>query len=184
MAEQSANGLGCWFPVPNHSGGYLGILRQWWEFCGLGKRSLLVSESTEARQIFEKQYPDMKFISTDYFTELNNEPCDIVWNLYLDPPKELANQRFDSAICSATLEHLIDPIGVLKRLVLLLNLSGHLYLHTVSPLFGYHDYPRDYIRFFKDWFEDLPMVIPELELIKLLYAKKSGHIFSCYRLRQ
>jgi len=182
---QIAHGVGGWFPVPNLSHGYHGLMRQWWEFYGLGKSALLVSESTVVREVFEIKYPGVRFVSTDYFLELsdNQRPCDVIWNLYTDPPKVLSSMSFDSVICSALLEHVLDPVGILRRLVNMMNPMAYLYLHTVSTQFGYHAYPRDYLRYFRDWFEDLRIVIPALSLVELFYSKKRGHLLACYQIK-
>lgn len=67
-----ARGVGGWFSVPNLSGGYHGLMRQWWEYYGFGKSCLLVSETIPVRQAFEVSYPGVRFVSTDYFLELSD----------------------------------------------------------------------------------------------------------------
>jgi hypothetical protein len=173
-------GWGGWIPVNNHSKGYHGLLAQWWDIYGLGKKCLLVSETKNVASTFEKLYPNTTMISTDYYIDLlENGETDYVWNLYQDAPNDLASIKFDSIICQATLEHLMDPVGVIKRLTNLLEVAGHIYIHTHTPLYPYHNWPSDYLRYFPDWFRDLKMVIPEIEMVEL-YCKE-GHVFATYK---
>lgn len=162
-------GIGGWLKVSNLSGGYHGLLRQWWEYYGFGKRVLLVSETAAVRKEFETMYPDKEFIATDYFTEIarNQNQPDVLWNLYEDPPSQLKQPGFNSIVCQATMEHIHDPIGVLRRLVGLLEHTGYLYIHTHTPGFQYHSFPRDYLRFYPDWFQDIPLTIPDVEVVEI-----------------
>ena len=77
------------------------------------------------------------------------------------------------------MEHLMDPVGVVRKLIELLELGGHLYMHTLTPLYPYHNWPSDYLRYFPDWFRDLSKVLPNIELIELYCIE--GHVFSAYR---
>lgn len=180
---QLARGFGGWVDVPNHSGGYHGLLRQWWTTYGLGRSCLLVSESSEVGVFFEKLYPGTKVVATDYYLDIGPAQArtDVVWNLYEPIPEVLAETKFGSVICQATVEHILDPVGVLRKLVAVLGDGGYLYLHTHSPLFPYHACPKDYLRFFPEWFRDVSLLIPEMEAIELYCAK--GHTFAAYRKR-
>jgi SAM-dependent methyltransferase len=179
-----SRGIGGWVDVPNHSQGYHGLLQQWWMTYGLGRSALLVSESCEVGAVFQNLYPEVRITTTDYFLNLTSQrnQTDIVWNLYDPIPPGLTGAQFGSVICQATLEHILDPVGVLRKLVELLADGGHLYLHTHTPLFPYHPWPRDYLRFFPDWFRDLSLVIPEIHAIEVYYAK--GHAFATYHKRR
>lgn len=174
-------GIGGWVEAPNHSQGFHGLLAQWWSAYGLGTSCLLVSESTMVREFFSKQWPGTRIVATDFYLDLgDSQPrTDVVWDLYEPAPEILAATPFDSVICQATLEHLLDPVGVLKRLADLLVEGGRLYLHTHTPLFPYHAWPKDYVRFHKDWFHDVGLVVSALEPIEIHCAK--GHAFAAYR---
>lgn len=179
---ESDSGVGGWFRCPNHSSGYHGLLRQWWEFHGLGNSVLLVSESIKVRVVFEAAYPTYQFMTCDYFLDAGSGgvETDFIWNMYEDPPEAMfTHGKFDAVICQATFEHLMDPVGVLKRLAQLLSKNGFLYMHTHTPLYPYHACPRDYIRFNTDWFIDVPQLVTSLELEEM--HAESGHIFACYR---
>jgi SAM-dependent methyltransferase len=122
-------------------------------------------------------------VATDYYLDLSSKESqtDMVWNLYEPIPEELATMQFGSVICQATLEHLLDPVGVLRKLAALLADDGHLYLHTHTPLFPYHGWPKDYLRFFPEWFRDVSLLIPEIEVIELCCV--AGHAIAAYRRR-
>ena len=122
-------------------------------------------------------------VTTDYYLDLviGEAKTDIIWNLYESVPAQLAVFRFNSVICQATMEHLMDPVGVLRKLASLVDSGGYLYLHTHTPLYAYHGLPRDYLRYFPDWFRDITMVIPDIELIELYCS--TGHVFAAYRKR-
>lgn len=183
-AYEGNDGVGGVFRCSNHSGGYHGLLKQWWEFHGLGKKVLLISESKKVGMEFAIKYPKVLFKTCDYFLEVKNGSVetDFLWNMYEDPPSEmLLNGKFDAIVCQATFEHLMDPVGVLKRLTQLLSVNGFLYLHTHTPLYPYHACPRDYIRFHPDWFTDITQLVVSLKL-KEMHAE-SGHVFACYTKR-
>ena len=173
-------GWGGWIPVENHSHGYHGLLKQWWTMYGLGNSCLLISETKEVSATFQQLYPSTRMVSTDYYLDLiEGGKTDIVWNLYEPIPKELETTRFGSVLCQATMEHLMDPVGVVRKLAELIEKDGHIYMHTHTPLYPYHSWPRDYLRYFPDWFRDIGFVIPDLELIEL-YCKE-GHVFAAYK---
>ncbi len=125
------------FPARNSSGGYHGLLQQWWDFYAIhGARVLLVSENSEAAEDFQKAYPAWDIKITDL-------PFDLCSG-------ELRGE-FDLIICQATLEHLYNPFGAMKNLADVLVKDGILVLHTHSINCQYHAWPRDYIRFMDDW---------------------------------
>lgn len=177
------NGCGGWMKAPNTSNGYHGILIQWWEHFGLGENCLLLSETTKVRELFQSKYPDTSFICTDYYTELiKDASTDIIWNLYDNAPNSLPTAFFNSIICQATFEHLLDPVGVLKKLVSIANNGANIYLHTHLPLYPHHSWPSDYLRFYPEWFKDVCMLIPEITLYESFAYQ--GHIFALYRVNR
>lgn len=165
--------------VPNVSGFYHGMLVRYFKQYGLGNKCLLVSETKAVGLAFTRQFPPTHFVTTDFYLDLQPEPkCDVVWDLCSpSPPASLSN--FNSVVCQATLEHVIDPMQVLRNLAAILNKDGHLFLQTHTPGFKYHPYPRDYLRYQPDWFEDVSKHIPHLSLIELLCV--DGHAFAVYK---
>lgn len=173
-------GWGGWIPAANHSHGYHGLLDQWWKEYGLGGSCLLISETTQVAQSFQKLFPGTKMVATDYYLNLiEGGETDVLWNLYEEIPSQLEKCTFGSVVSQATMEHLMDPVGVVRKWIELLEVGGHLYMHTHTPMYPYHSWPSDYLRYFPDWFRDLSMVVPNIEIIEL-YCKE-GHAFSAYR---
>lgn len=167
--------------VPNVSGFYHSILHMYWTSYGLGQKWLLVSETKTVGNVFANKYPNTHFVTTDYYLELQPNPqCDVVWDLCsLVIPVEL--NQFNSVICQATLEHVIDPIRVISNLVEVIEPQGLLYIQTHTPAFHYHGYPRDYLRYFPDWFIDIPKILGNIDLLDLLCV--DGHVFAVYKKR-
>jgi len=176
-------GFGGWLEAPNLSKGYHGLLIQWCDYYGLGKNGLLVSETNPVKEIFETKYSNTSFVCTDYYVDLiENSTTDIIWNLYEGIPDGLSKKSFDSIMCQATFEHLMDPIGVLKKFVKISNNEAKIFLHTHTPLYPNHNWPSDYLRYFPEWFHDACKIINGLELLELYSS--NGHIFTLYKVNK
>jgi hypothetical protein len=176
-------GIGGWFRVPNTSSGYHGLLVQWWTKFGLGSKSLLISETIKVRQVFEKEYPDTNFTCTDFYTDLLvDAETDVLWNLYHPIPDQIGSKKYDSVICQATFEHLIDPVGVLNKMVALCNPGAHIYLHTHTPYYPKHSWPSDYLRYYPEWFFDVCDLIPNLQIIEVY--SEMGHVFALFVMKE
>jgi len=52
-------------------------------------------------------------------------------------------------------------------------------MKTHTPAYQYHGYPKDYLRYFPDWFKDVGGVLGNLALVELLCL--DGHAFAAYR---
>jgi hypothetical protein len=167
------------FQVPNISGFYHGIMRDLWEDYGLGQKGLLISESTRTRQAFSEVYPQTVFICTDYYVDLQScAQTDVLWDICSPEIPRILQHGFDSIVCQATMEHVWAPDVAMKNLCGLLNVQGRFYLHTHAPCFPYHAWPRDYLRYWPDWFVDLEHHIPGMHLLELLCV--AGHVFAVY----
>ncbi len=174
--------IGGHFPAPNLSKGYHGILKQWWDAYMSGKRVLLISESGKVKKVFQEQYPNWEFETLDYYPELaqgTQEDCDIFVDICVTPFPEIG-RKFDLIINQATLEHLYSPFDAMKNMVGMLSEGGILVSHTHPPGGSYHSWPRDYFRFMKDWWYDLPKYIKNIELLEMLMVDNL-HVYSCYR---
>ena len=170
-------GVGGKFPVPNSSGGYHGLLKEWWEYYGKDKKEwLLVSENNHVKKVFENTYPDKQFYTTEYYDDFNKTTDFELDICNSEHTKRLP--KVDIVICQATLEHVYDGYGAVKNMINILNPGGYLFIHTHTPGFVYHQYPRDYLRFYPDWFEDIPSTIGNIKLKELVSVK--NHIFSVY----
>lgn len=174
-------------PVPNLVGSFHNVLTQFWQKNGLGHRCLLVSECKPVKEAMREYYSGVDFVTTDLFpdltTNIDEHRPDYIWDVCETPPQELCNNKFDSVICHALLEHVIDPTTAIYNMIKLLNTDGKIYLMTHTPSFHKHSYPRDYVRFHQDYFEDLPDYFSNKYKIKIslieLYSSK-GVICVCY----
>jgi SAM-dependent methyltransferase len=170
--------------LPNLSSYYHPVLRGFWEFYGLGNRCLLTSEDNKIKTIMCDLYPDVSFVTTDYFTDLQSGTTDVVWDVCFPSPEQLAAGTFSSIVSNALMEHLIDPTAAFANMLLLLKPTGYLYALTHTPSFPLHRYPRDYVRFHHDYFEDLPKYLARrynltIEL-KELWSRR-GQVVVCYQ---
>jgi hypothetical protein len=162
---------------PNVMNGYHGILKQWWEHYTEGTDCLLVSENNEVKASFQQSYPDWNFVTVDLFHLWGGE-TDIHADLCGDFGDDV-HARFDLVICQATLEHVYDPFRAFLNMASFLKDNGVLAIHTHTPPFRYHAYPRDYFRFTLDWFEDIRSHVPDIELLELYAAE--GNVFTLYK---
>lgn len=170
-------GIGGWFPCSNHSFGYHGLLQQFWEKFGFGRKCLLVSENVKSAADFSRKYNGVHFISTDYFLDVGAEhiETDVIWNLYEKAPELIV----DSIVCQATIEHVMDPVGIFRKFASMLAQNGFLYVHTHTPLFPYHPWPKDYLRYHPEWFVDVPTLVKELTVREVVCIY--GHAFAVYQ---
>jgi len=142
---------------------------------------LLVSENNTVKQDFNNVYPKWDIDTIDLYPEISKDNnCDIVGDLcsYMNPIP--IDNNYDLIINQATLEHLYNPFRAIENLTSKLKNDGLLVSHTHPPGFQYHQFPRDYFRFMKDWWYDLPKYISNIEL-KELYMHQNRHVFTLYQ---
>ena len=169
--------VGDQFSVPNLSKGYHGILKQWWDKdIENFKNCLLISENNNVKDRFKTVYPSTEFKTLDFYPEMNHD-VDLKYNL-CDSWDTSTMEKFDCIISQATFEHLYDPVTSLKNLAGLLNEGGKLYIHTHVPGFEYHQYPRDYFRFYPDWFVDAETFVGNIKIEEMCVV--DFHIFVSY----
>ena len=170
--------------LPNLSTYYHPVLRGFWEFYGLGDRCLLVSESIKVKEVVNDLYPSVAFVTTDYFTELQPGQPDVAWDVCFPAPQVLAEDSFSSIISNALMEHLLDATSAFANMLALLRPGGYLFALTHTPSFPLHRYPRDYVRFHHDYFEDLPQYLADRYSLsvqlKELWSRR-GQVIVCYQ---
>ncbi len=166
--------VGGLFSVSNTSNGYHGIQQQWWEFYNKGLKVLIISESSIVKEEFNKHYPNWNIHTTDLFFEDADIKADICNKI--NP----FTNKYDLIINQATIEHVYNPFQAMENLCNSLETNGILITHTHPPGYRYHQYPRDYFRFMKDWWYDLPKYISGIELLEL-YMHENKHVFTCYK---
>lgn len=160
--------------MSNSSGGYHAIQKQWWDYYFQGKKVLLISESEKVKSEFQALYPHWDIKTTDFY--------DTATDIFVDLCNKINpfRDRFDLIINQATLEHLYNPFQAMENLIGALNPNGIIITHTHPPNMGYHQYPRDYFRFMKDWWFDLPKYIAGIELVEF-YMYENFDVFTLYR---
>lgn len=170
--------IGGQFEAPNLSTGYHGLLKQWWDHYE-GNREmdvLLVSEGNGVKQAFNAAYPNWRVKTTDKFYELQTPP-DIIADIC--EPDSLPEEEFDFVINQATLEHVYDPWTAIRNSIRTVRVGGRLMIHTHPPKMGYHSFPRDYFRFMKDWWFDIPYYLHNVELQEFAMVN-NDHVFALY----
>ena len=166
------------FAVNNLSTGYHGILKQWLDHqANDAKNCLLVSENKVVKEQFKTHYEHIDFKTLDFYEEMNQE-VDLKYNL-CEPWENSVTETFDIILCQATFEHLYDPVTAITNLSNILNVNGLLLIHTHVPGMEYHPYPRDYLRFYPDWFVDITKFKKNLTCVELIEV--NHHIFSAYK---
>ena len=153
---------------------------QWLNHYNKGNNILLVSETDKVKNEFKLEYPQLNFYTIDFFPELQTNTVDYKIDI-CNMNKESINIKFDVILNQATLEHVYNPFIAMKNLTTLLNKDGVLLTHTHPPGFGYHQHPRDYIRFMKDWWYDLPKFLDNEVELSQLFMDKNTHVFTCYK---
>jgi len=172
--------IGHKFVVNNLSGGFHGLLKQWWDFYSSefqNPKVLLISENNDVKRVFNDLYKNWDIHTLDLYTNLQSGTSDILSDICSD---KLTN-KYDIIINQATLEHLYNPFGAVENMCNSLNKGGYLITHTHAQVFGYHSAPRDYIRFMIDWWYDLPQYIKDIELVELYEDDRIIHVFTCYK---
>jgi SAM-dependent methyltransferase len=177
-ASSNKGWVGGQYIVPNLSGGYHGILIQWLNYYSVDNcNCLLVSENKNVKDQFQKDYTSFKFKTLEFYEEMNSN-VDLKYNLCESWDCNKI-EKFDAILCQATFEHLYDPCMAMRNLSNILNLDGILLIHTHIPGMEYHPYPKDYLRFYPDWFFDADKFSDGLELIELITV--DAHIFALYK---
>jgi len=163
---------GCW-KVENASGGYHGLLKKWWDHFGLKGKGLIIGEEGIYGENIKRRLKET-YSSIEVFT-VGLEDADIVWDI-TKPPK--SDAVYDWIICQAVLEHVKDPASAIKNLADTLKEGGYIYIHTHGPEFGYHAYPIDCYRFFRDALIALAE-LNGLEIADILWEPQ--HCFVVYK---
>lgn len=167
--------------APNTTQGFHGILIFWLEQIlnnidsKNSKNILLSSENKSTRFWFENRYTNQKhkFVCTDISGNV-----DVKYDMnknYEDIHQKFNNEKFDIIFSQAQLEHLTRPDNFLLNCLNLLKEDGFIILMTQGTKFEYHNFPRNYMHFFKDYFEDIHIENEEnmLELYDYIQESKT-----------
>jgi len=171
--------IGGLFKCSNLSGGYHGILNQYWDMYNIGNDVLLISENNKVKQEFNLIYPNWNIKTIDLYPEISTtNDVDIIGDI--SSMNNPITDKYDLIINQATIEHLYNPFQCMLNLTNSLKENGILVTHTHPPNQEYHQYPRDYFRFMIDWWIDLPKYISNIELLEVC-MKNNAHVFTCYK---
>jgi len=171
--------IGGLFKCSNLSGGYHGILKQYWDTYNNGSDVLLISENNKVKSEFNKIYPTWNIKTIDCYPEISTtNDVDIIGDICNFNNPILDN--YDLIINQATIEHVYNPFQAMLNLCKSLKKGGILVTHTHPPNQEYHQYPRDYFRFMIDWWIDLPNYISNIELLEVCMIN-NNHVFTCYK---
>jgi SAM-dependent methyltransferase len=171
---------GYWNLTTNSAQGFQGLLKQWWEYYVPPGNSkvLLVSENNETKKEFNKLYSNW-IIDTLELYNIEEQPCDIVADI-CNKGFSIKN-KYDTIICSSLLEHTYNPFEAMYNMCSVLNKNGYIFIHTAAQAYGYHQWPRDYMRFMIDWWYDLPNYINNIKLIEVYQIDNPGFVFVVYQ---
>ena len=178
---QVSHGVGGIIPTKNLSQFYHGLLKQWWNHYDTGGKKLFTCENINVKKMFQQMYPEDTIHILDYYLELQNsdpKDIDIIGNLC--EVGTIPENSYSCIVSQACLEHVEDPFGAMKNMIGGLRPGGCLVVHTVTAggKFPYHAVPRDYFRFYADWWVDLPKFIDGIKLVELY--ESPVHVFACY----
>jgi len=173
--------IGGKFPVRNISTGYHKIMINYIEkYININNTLdvLLISENNTVKCDFNEVYPKWNIDTIDLYPEISQDNnCDILGDVCSNTNP--IHKYYDLIINQATLEHLYNPFKAMENFASRLKNHGLLVSHTHPPGFVYHQFPRDYFRFMKDWWYDLPKYISNIKLNEL-YMHENLHVFTLY----
>jgi hypothetical protein len=161
-----------YIPAPNLSGGFHGILLAYLrKYYKPQDRLLLVAENSNTNYIFEQRLSQILVHNNEYKGNKGEEFTDFNIDFNFEP-------AYNLILSQALLEHVSRPCIALKNMIDLTHVNGHIFLHTQNPQMGYHAFPIDCVRFFKDWFVDMQKYLP-IELEE--FDEFGPHLFAAYR---
>lgn len=141
-------------PAPNLSQAYHRTLIEYMKHYGVGDSILLVGEPEACKSVFYNHFGNVTVDVLSYSGERGENYINDL-NILTDFDK-----TYSTVFSQAVLEHVCRPSIYVENLSRLTKTGGHIVLMSVGPKFGYHRFPIDCVRFFKDFYEDLQRYIP------------------------
>ena len=149
------------------------LFYEWWKVFELRGRGLLVGYRGQVpKKQLKPLYPAITEMRT---VDLGGSNTDLVRDLTL--PNNFLEQ-FDWVFNQATVEHVVDPVAVLRNCRHALFPGGLMFVHSHGPAFRYHPAPIDCYRFLPDIFTAWATHL-DLTLEDSLWTE--AHIFAVYR---
>lgn len=161
-----------YIPAPNLSNGFHGVLLAYLrKYYKPQDKLFLVAENSNCNYVFEQRLPGVIVHNNEYKGKVGEDYTDLNIDWKFEPV-------YDLVLSQALLEHVCQPNVALKNMVDLTHVGGHIFLHTQNPMMGYHAFPYDCVRFFKDWFVEMQKYLP-IELEE--FDEFGPHLFAAYR---
>lgn len=147
-------------PVDNSSGGFSIKLIDLAIRFSAGNKWILVAEPAGTGKLLSDELSksqDLKLEILEFETAVGViwTPHDFEADLCSPLLKIPASVRADVVITQALLEHVVDPVMVIRNLLRTLDSGGLVVIHTHNPLMKIHRFPIDTLRFNEDWFVNL-----------------------------
>jgi hypothetical protein len=151
--------------VDNSSGGFLTRLIELAEKTTIEGKWLLVSEPLEAPNQISKAWlmtgqkplPEIDSIESILETTWNSQ--DFAYDLCKYPVMQ-NHPKYSVVLHQSLLEHVVDPVTVIRNLNDFLAPGGIQVIQTVNIYCSLHRYPIDTLRFFPDFFINLENYLP------------------------
>lgn len=156
----------------NESGGFHGLI---FDFIKKHKKDIksvsMIMEPLDVIPVIEKEFPGAS-VNVISYREDDSRKFDIDLCIH-----QQFESKYDVVISQALLEHTCRPSIVVENLLDLCNVGGIVCIHTHLPGFGYHPWPYDCLRFFRDFWISLSSYL-EFDLVDYAEAKE-GHMIAC-----
>lgn len=161
-----------YIPANNLSKGFHGVLFEYIrKYYKDNDRLLLIAENKNVIPVFNTHFPSLEVDCQGYKGEKGEEFHDLnIHRAYMP--------QYDLILSQALLEHICMPCVAIRNMADLLHTGGYVFLHTHNSKMGYHAFPVDCIRFYKDFFVELQKYMP----IKLVeFDEWAEHMFVAYQ---
>ena len=163
------------WPAPNSSGGFLDEMFDLWsKYKPHPTMALLAGEGRDVSDHIRREL-GWSVKSVNFNPSLNPDIC-----TDMCAPGWITPGEYDLIINQANLEHVYDPFGMCKELTRGMALGGIHVLHTHTQGVCYHPWPRDYFRFERDWFEDLPRHLHGAVALRHVETTGANNVFAVY----
>jgi len=158
------------------------LLWRWFRWFDLQELGLIVGHQNKVKED-NKTGDEIKGILKENFDSIKDvHTVDLKgadYNYDLVCPGFSPKEKYNWIICQAFLEHVADPVAVMRNLLNSLKPKGKIYLHTVGVGFKYHAHPIDCFRFLEDAFYKWEKLL-NIKLIDIGGFHKNRHIFILY----
>jgi hypothetical protein len=173
-------------PVKNSSGGLLAEMVAGAIRYNPGQRWLLLAEPVGSGNVVENFVAvnhGLQVTVSDFDTVMNSSWTSMRPGIDLcrtDLELDRLQEQFDVVFTQALLEHVVDPVQVIRNIGELVAQQGLIVVQTCNSFITLHRYPIDCLRFYPDFFENLPTYLP----VTCLEVKEvNGSIYAIFRKR-